>query len=214
MTRRPEEAYIKPLTHLHPSCKLCGLPANTCICSRIPILTTQAQIWILSTEKEFWRPSNTARLLKQMNPESTEIFLWERTRKPEALLNKIIDQHYEPYLLFPAESEAERQRQVAYPISNRTPAFIIIDGTWQEARKIIRKSAYLNALPMISLIPEKASSFTLRRGVKAGNLCTLEAAMEVLKLAGEPESAAAMERVYQLFLKSYKAGACGHSLKE
>ncbi len=204
---------VHPLTRLYDSCNDCGLPTNTCICDRIPRLKTHVQLWILSTEKEFSRPSNTARLLKRMNPESTDIYLWERTREPVALLEKIRSGLFEPYLLFPAETEEDRARCVTSVTAQKCPAFLIIDGTWQEARKIVRKSPYLKELPLISLNPVTHSAFNLRRGVKPGNLCTLEAAMEVIRMSGEQETAEMMNGTYHLFLKSYKAGVCGHELK-
>lgn len=205
---------IHPITSLHPSCNACGLPANTCVCDQVPALKTAAQIWILSTEKELSRPSNTARLLKLMNPQSTEIHQWQRTREPEALLRKIRSGLYEPYLLFPADTEETCSRVVNYPISGKIPAFIIIDGTWQEARKIMRKSDYLKDLPLISLNPVGDSAFTLRRGLKPGNLCTLETAIEAVHMSGEQEAAGAMHLLYLLFLRSYEAGRCGHGLQD
>lgn len=205
---------IRPITSLYESCNICGLPVNTCICDRLPTVYTGAQIWILSTGKEFSRASNTARLLKLINPESTSIYLWERTVEPEELLQKIQSGIYEPYLLFPAENEEALARTVNYPISNKVPAFVLIDGTWQEARKIVRKSDYLKTLPLLSLSTEKDSIFNLRRGVKPGNLCTIEAAIEVVRMNGEQLAAGVMDDAYRLFLKSYKAGVCGHPLKD
>lgn len=204
---------VHSITRLYQSCNACGLPVITCICSRVVSVKTNAQLWILSTEKEFSRPSNTARLLNLMNPESTDIHLWERTRQPEALLEKIRSGNFEPYLLFPAENEEAQSRRVRFPISEKVPAFIIIDGTWQEARKIVRKSEYLKVLPLISLTHVADSAFDLRKGVTPGNLCTLEATMEVLRMNGEEKAAASMDEVFHLFMKSYKAGFCGHGLK-
>ncbi len=204
---------VHSITSLYRSCNACGLPVNTCICNRVVKLQTKARLWILSTDKEFSRPSNTARLLNLINPESTDIHLWERTRQPEALLEKIRSGNFEPYLLFPAEGEEAQSRCVRFPISEKVPAFIIIDGTWQEARKIVRKSEYLKELPLISLTHVVDSAFDLRRGVTPGNLCTLEAAMEVLRMNGEQKAAASIDEVFHLFMKSYKAGYCGHGLK-
>ena len=73
--------------------------------------------------------------------------------------------------------------------------FVIIDGTWQEARKIFRKGPpVLRALPRIALRPKAASAYTLRGNYGwrrrfgaqdahddgAGLLCTAEAAAALL----------------------------------
>lgn len=205
---------VKPITSLYDSCNKCGLPKINCICYKSLEVTTSAKIWILSTEKEFYRPSNTARLLKLINPNSTEILLWERTKKPEKLIENITNEKYETYLLFPIEDDNEQYRNVEYKNTGKIPAFILIDGTWKEARKILRKSDYLNKLPRISLKPNFKSQYDLRRGATEGNLCTIEAAIEVLKINNELENSRAIDTFYNLFLRSYKAGASGHKLKD
>ena len=205
---------VKQITSAYDSCNNCGLPKISCICSKASIIKTSAQIWILSTERELYRPSNTARLLKLINPHSTEIFLWERTKKPEKLIENINDEKYQPYLLFPAEDEEIQYRKLENKDTEKIPAFILIDGTWKEAKKILRKSEYLNKLPRISLEPTFSSQYDLRRGAAEGNLCTIEAAIEVLKTNKEIEFSQVIDEFYNLFLRSYKAGASGHKLKD
>lgn len=204
---------VKQITSLYDSCDNCGLSIINCICDNSPKIETDAKIWILSTEREFYRPSNTARLLRLVNPESTEIFLWQRNRKPEKLVKYIDDGKYEVYLLFLAEDEESKSRKVIYKDTGKPPAFILIDGTWKEARKIYRMSDYLKKLPIISLKPNHKSNYDLRRGGK-GNLCTIEAAIEALKLNGEIENSRIVEKFYNLFLRKYKASASGHVLKD
>ena len=204
---------VKQITSVYDSCNKCGLPEISCICDKANKIKTSAKLWILSTEREFYRPSNTARLLKLINPDSTEIFLWERTKKPEQLIKNLSNENYETYLLFPVEGEEECEK-VEYKNTGKVPAFILIDGTWKEARKILRKSEYLNKLPRISLEPNFKSQYDLRRGATEGNLCTIEAAAEVLKINNETENSEAIDEFYKLFLRSYKAGASGHKLKD
>ncbi|MBZ9609712.1 DTW domain-containing protein [Clostridium estertheticum] len=203
---------VKQITSLYDSCNTCGLPIINCLCDKAPKIKTNANIWILSTEKEFYRPSNTARILKIVNPHSTEIFLWERTEIPEKLVANLNNEIYEPFLLFPVENCEAALRKVEYKNTGKIPVFIIIDGTWKEARKIVRRSPYLEKLPIISLKPNYKSKYDLRRGAVDGNLCTIEAAIEVLKLNRELENAQVVNEFYNLFLKSYKAGSSGHKL--
>ena len=204
---------VKQITSAYNSCNKCGLPVITCICDKAPKIKTSARIWILSTERELYRPSNTARLLTLINPDSTEIFLWERTRKPDKLIEAINDEKYDTYLVFPVEEETQIIKAQCKSIG-KVPAFILIDGTWKEARKILRKSDYLNKLPRISLQPNFKSQYDLRKGAAEGNLCTIEAAVEVLKMNKEVEKSQVIDEFYKLFLKSYKAGASGHILKD
>lgn len=205
---------VKQITKLYESCNKCGLPVINCICNVVPKIETKAKIWILSTEREFSRPSNTARLLKLVNPESTELIPWERTKPPEKLIEYINREDYEIYILFPTENDDLSEGKFEYKSSEKTPAFIILDGTWKEALKILRKSDYLKNLPRVSLNPIHKSEYTLRRGASEGELCTIEAAIEVLKLNYELENAQSIKDVFYLFIKNFKAGANGLKLKE
>lgn len=204
---------VKQITSLYESCNECGLPIINCICNKSARVSTKAKLWILSSEREFYRPSNTARLLKLINPDSTEIFLWERTRSPEQLIKNISMEKYSTYVLFPTENEELESRKVDFKPTGKTPAFIILDGTWKEARKIFRKSDFLRGLPIVSIEPNYASNYDLRRGAAEGNLCTIEAVIEILKMNEEVGTSQIVEDYYKLFLKSYKAGVSGHRLK-
>lgn len=204
---------VKQITRLYESCNQCGLPIINCICNKSPKVRSKAQLWILSSEREVYRPSNTARILKLINPNSTELFLWERTKGPERLISNINNEKYTTYVLFPTENEELENRKVTFERTDKIPAFIIIDGTWKEARRIYNKCEFLRGLPIISLEPNFASNYDLRRGAAEGNLCTIEAVIEVLKMSGEIAISRAIEDYYNLFLISYKAGVSGHKVK-
>ena len=59
---------------------------------------------------------------------------------------------------------------------------------------------------------KKTSKFTLRRGQEEGNLCTIEAAIELLKINEENDIGEEINRGFESFLGSYKAGASGHKI--
>ncbi|AGF57616.1 MULTISPECIES: tRNA-uridine aminocarboxypropyltransferase [Clostridium] len=206
------EFKVKQVTKLYQSCNKCGIPMINCICSIAPKIKSKAKILILSTESEFYRPSNTARLLKLINQESTELILWERTKPPKKLIEYINSKKYETYILFPTENNALQKREFKDEISKKIPVFIILDGTWKEAAKILRKSDYLYKLPRISLNPTHKSEYELRRGASEGELCTIETAIEILKLNNEFKNAQVVKDTFDLFIKRFKAGANGVKL--
>lgn len=203
---------VKQITRLYESCNQCGLPTLTCICNIIAPINTKAKFWIITSRGEFYRPSSTGRLLKLINPNSTEIFLWERTNPSPKLMENIESFKGRTYLVFPAESEDLIDRPVD-EVTEGDVAFILIDGTWKEARTIFRKSGYLRDLPRVSIKPDYESNFSLRRGKVEGTLCTIEAAMETLRITGELEHEQSMKDYFNLFLKHYKAGASSHRPK-
>lgn len=202
----------KQITRICENCSKCGLPIITCICKSIKEIETKAKFVILSSEKEVYRNTNTANLLKQINTKSTEIIIWKRGEIPSSILSYINNDIYNVYLVFPIMNKEMEIRKAKYNKDNNTPVFIIVDGTWREAWKIIRKSDYLKNLPILSLETNRVSKFTLRRGQEEGNLCTIEAAMELLKINDEDILSEEINKGFELFLKSYKAGASGHKI--
>ena len=151
-------------------------------------------------------------MLKLINSESTEIVIWRRGENSQEILNYINNDIYKVYLIFPIVNEEMEIRRVKYAKGEHIPVFIIVDGTWKEAWKIIRKSDYLKELPILPLETNKISKFTLRRGQEEGNLCTIEAAIELLKMNEENDASEKMDMDFDLFLDSYKAGASGHKI--
>jgi DTW domain-containing protein YfiP len=80
----------------------------------------------------------------------------------------------------------------------------MLDGTWTEARKMFRKSPYLDALPMISVDLSRISAYHLRKRTPR-QYCTAEVAIALLDLAGD-KSAAALGDHFSLFRTRYLAG--------
>lgn len=208
----------KQITKVCNNCNRCGLPEITCICDKIKIVKTKAKFIILSSERELYRKTNTASLLKQVNPESTEIITWRRGETSEVINNYINNyinnEIYKVFLVFPDINEDLKLRKIEYVSSKCISVFIIVDGTWGEAWKIIRKSDYLKELPVIALETNKVSKFTLRKGQDEGNLCTIETAIELLNINEEKLHGEKIDYNFNLFLEGYKAGASGHRVNE
>lgn len=90
----------------------------------------------------------------------------------------------------------------ALPAGQR-PLFILLDATWPEARKMFRKSPYLNHLPVLSLAPEQVSRYQLRRSQRDDHFCTSEVASLCLALAGEPHAASALQAYLDVYTHHY-----------
>ena len=76
---------------------------------------------------------------------------------------------------------------------------IIIDSTWQEARKIFNHSAYLKNAPQFTLKTSNDSLYTLRANQPKGGLCTIECIIEVLRMKGQEKMAADLSLKFELF---------------
>ena len=88
-------------------------------------------------------------------------------------------------------------------IGSKRALFILLDATWPEARKIFKKSPYLNQFPVLSLAPEQLSRYRLRRSRRDDHLCTSEVAALCLGLAGDTLAAQTLEAYLDVFTDHY-----------
>jgi DTW domain-containing protein YfiP len=148
---------------------------------------------LLTHFKELEKPSNTGRLVVEVLGEAAVQLRWERTAPPARLLEEIAAGGVA--LVYPgppgeAQGDLEGVRHV-----------ILIDSTWHEARKIHQKSPYLQQVRRISLRPEGASRYNLRKNQKASGLCTAECVMEILRRTGDGGTAERLQERFLAFIR-------------
>jgi DTW domain-containing protein YfiP len=190
-------------------CEGCRLAPGHCMCALRPSLPTTAGMCLLMADIEALKPSNTGWLIADVVAD-TFAFGWARTEVDPALIALLADPQWQPYLVFPGEFLPEG-RVLTDVLSPATatggvpgkPLFVLLDGTWPEARKMFRKSPYLDRLPVLSLQPEQLSRYRLRRSGRDGHLCTSEVAALCLELAGESHAAQTLEAYLDVFTHRY-----------
>ena len=184
-------------------CPGCRLVPSHCLCSLRPAVPTRAGVCLLMADIEPLKPSNTGWLIADVVAD-TFAFGWARTVVDPALLTLLADPQWQPYVVFPGEFVApERVVTDVLPQTGKRPLFILLDATWAEARKMFRKSPYLNHLPVLSLQPEHLSRYHLRRSNRDDHFCTSEVAALCLELAGEPRAAHTLEAYLDVFTHHY-----------
>ncbi|WP_220266356.1 tRNA-uridine aminocarboxypropyltransferase [Enterobacter sp. Colony194] len=191
-------------------CQRCLLPLKQCLCETLQPAIARSRFCLVMFDTEPMKPSNTGRLIADVLPD-TAAFQWSRTEPPQAMIELVNDPAYQPMVVFPA-SYADPQREVlsAPPSSGKPPLFIMLDGTWTEARKMFRKSPYLDALPVISVDLSKTSAYRLREAHGDGQYCTAEVAIALLELAGDTPAAQGLADHFTLFRERYLAGKPHH----
>ncbi|CAH0542643.1 tRNA-uridine aminocarboxypropyltransferase [Vibrio marisflavi] len=193
-------------------CTECGF-THQCICALIPKLSCDLDIVLLMHPNECGRATNTGKLLQKSLPNCSS-FTWDRRDAPEGFLAHISRKNVEPFIIFPSEESLSIQK-VTENQSKKKHVYIILDGTWQEARKMVRKSSWLSDIPMVSLSSIGSSSdYTLRRNQEQGNLCTLEVGCELLKAQGERQQASNLREFFSHYLRVFQADRSGHQLKQ
>lgn len=191
------------------SCSTCGFVHN-CICDHQPQLDSHIEFALLYHENELDKLTNTGRLLLNSLPKAKS-YLWQRKVPPEDLIEHINQEDIETWLLFPSDSPTLSSEYIERKDPNKKQLFILLDATWQEAKKMVNKSPWLKELPCLELIPTAASRYHLRRNQNQGNLCTCEAGIEVLEMTKEPGNAQALSEYYDQFLTVFQSERSGHT---
>lgn len=174
-------------------CPRCRVPCGHCLCAARPDVATHAGFCLLMHGDEPMKPSNTGWLVADVVAD-THAFAWSRTEVDPRLAALLADPARRPYVVFPAAAAPERAvREVETPTDRRAPLFVVLDATWAEARKMFRKSPYLDALPVLGLDADSPSRYRLRRARLDTNLCTAEVAARCLRLADETAAADALD---------------------
>jgi len=194
-------------------CEHCRLYPGYCICGLRPHLNTRVGMCLLMGDIEAIKPSNTGWLIADLVPD-TWAFAWSRTVIDPNLVALLNDPRWQPCVVFPGEFVPPERVITALrpddapggPPGGRRPLFVLLDGTWSEARKMFNKSRYLDGFPVLSLHPDRVSNYRLRRSARDDHFCTAEVASMCLALAGEARSADTLAAYLDVFTEHYLLG--------
>ena len=183
-------------------CDGCRLPLSHCVCAARLQVPTRAGVCLLMADIEPLKPTNTGWLVADVVPD-TFAFGWARTEVDPALLALLADPQWQPVVVFPGEYAAPQRVVHEVAASDQRPLFVLLDATWGEARKMFRKSPYLDCFPVLSLRPEQVSNYVLRRSRRDDHFCTSEVAALCMELAGETRAARVLEATLDVFTHHY-----------
>lgn len=187
-------------------CQYCHVAQEHCLCAHQPNLDSQVAVLLLVSENEVFKPSNTGRLIADTIKE-TYVYQWHRTDLEPELLQLLKDDRYQPCVIFPESYVDDPSRVLTQPQtllqSNKTPLLILLDGSWREARRMFRKSPYLESFPVLSVQPDAVSQYLMRRSDNETHLATAEVAALVLEQLGETEAAHTLDLWFAAFRESY-----------
>ncbi|MFG6179302.1 tRNA-uridine aminocarboxypropyltransferase [Halomonas sp. THAF12] len=207
---RPPRREFKARGSFVRRCEGCNLPALNCLCPYRVTADSRTRVWLLTHPLEHYKPTNTGRLIRDVLP-TTEVFTWYRTAPDPRLLALLEDERYAPFVIFPDDQEDYAHRVVgmecvaARQQAGRVPVFLILDGTWRQARRIFRRSPYLANLPVLPLSTDRLTRYRLRKPASSEHLCTAEVAVELLRQAGDVEAAGRLDDYFDVFNDSYAA---------
>lgn len=192
-------------------CQYCQVSQLHCMCELQPSIESNIACMLIVSENEVFKPSNTGRLIADTIQE-TYVYQWNRTEPSDEMLSLLNSEDHQPVIVFPADYVDEPQRLlvnlnpellVKSEGSNKKWLLIFIDGSWREARKIFRRSDYLQSLPVLSIKPESLSEYIMRRSDNEQHLSTAEVASLVFKQAGEYKASECLQLWFEAFRETY-----------
>ncbi|MCZ4338683.1 tRNA-uridine aminocarboxypropyltransferase [Shewanella colwelliana] len=176
------------------------------------------QIILLTHERELSRVTNTGKLALAHFPQHCRKVIWSRVQPDKPL--QLACETGTAILLFPASEVAQKPvngfddeipvKQQSGDISAHHyerltdidslahKSIVILDATWQEARKMMRQSPYLQQASKLSLSTTARSQYQLRRNQLEGGLCTLECIALLFSHAGMSAEAERLQQAFAL----------------
>jgi DTW domain-containing protein YfiP len=163
-------------------CGRCRRPTSVCYCDALPRIETRTRVVILQHPRERDMPIGTARMVSLCLPQA-ELHVGVRWADRAPLARALGDPARPPILLYPGPGARDILRDPpAGPVT-----LVVVDGTWSQAKTVVRDNPVLLALPRYAFAAPEPSQYRIRREPRAEYVSTIEAVMHVLGvLEGEP----------------------------
>ncbi|MFQ2123483.1 tRNA-uridine aminocarboxypropyltransferase [Aeromonas jandaei] len=193
-------------------CTRCTRALKACLCEYIVPLENRTPLYILQHPYEVAHPKGTAALLVA-SLQQAEIRVGEDFSRDRWLNDLLADPSLRCYLLWPDEeaiSPAELREKMASVSPGATDvAFILLDGTWRKAFRMLQSNPALARLPRIGL-GAIAGQYAIRKKPFPEALSTIEAGYHLLsQWEGEPERYAPLLTLFEQLNTQWQAFAEG-----
>jgi DTW domain-containing protein YfiP len=146
-----------------------------CYCAALPTLATQTRIVILQHPREKDMPIGTARMAQLCLPEA-ELHVGIRWGESAAFQQAISDPARPAVLLSPGPTA----RDIFSDPPEGPVTLVVVDGTWSQAKTVVRDNPCLQALPRYAFATPEPSQYRIRKEPRAEYVSTIEALMHVL----------------------------------
>ena len=181
------EAYLeKKQTQTEPAyrgfCCQCRLARATCDCARLQPFSPATEFVILMHPEESRRRIATGRLT-HLILRNSHLIVAESFEYDARVTALLAADNRECVVLYPGKTaldikDAEASRSEL--VSKKIRTIFVLDGTWRTAKKMLRLSPALAALPQICFTPPHLSTFRIRKQPRPYCYSTLEAVHHIL----------------------------------
>jgi DTW domain-containing protein YfiP len=158
-----------------PVCHRCRRPQSVCYCAHLTAIETQTRVVILQHPRERDVAIGTARMASLCLP-NAELAVGVRWESSPVLDRALSDPERPAVLLYPGEGAID---VVADPPAGPV-TLVVIDGTWSQAKTLVRDNPRLRELPRYTFRPSAPSEYRIRREPNEAYVSTIEALVFML----------------------------------
>ncbi len=171
-----------------PTCYGCCRPRSHCVCKLVEPFEAHCRILILQHPHERRKYHSTTRILRAAlsNCRLLRGIIFDESLLTDELAGQ------SAFLLFPTKS-AQDCRTITLSVNSTV---VVIDGTWEEARKIVFRNPILHTLPQITFSDSVHSNYRIRKQPRDNYLSTLESITHLLKVNAESDGNSAFSARY------------------
>ncbi len=155
-------------------CYVCFRPINLCFCDQIPRIDNQTDVLIVQHPRERRHAFNSARIVDRALLKSELVCGYPLNIAASDL----------PFLpgaalLYPGAEVVELDQLERSQLPRQ---LVVVDGTWHQAKTMVRDVPALRQLPRVRLRPSEPGRFRIRREPTLESLSTLEAVAMAMKV--------------------------------
>ncbi len=174
-------------------CYRCFWPKPLCWCGSIQPMDTKTRFVFLMHPKEFKQEKAATGRLTHLCLPNSEVRMGVSFDEDETVQAIIRHPANHPVLLYPGVQARNLSEGELTPadLQGRQLVVFLLDATWAGARKMLRLSRTLQALPRVMFTATGPSRYVIKQQPQEGCLSTLEAVHVTAPLAVETKSNAA-----------------------
>lgn len=161
-------------------CLNCRRRILTCVCDLLKPFDTESRFIILMHPMEFKKEKVGTGRFSHLILKNSEVLVdvsFDENPRLDEILN---DSEYETFILYPGVETIDLGTSELKERLSRKAQFLVIDGTWPCAKKMMKLSTKIHQLPRVSFKTQRVSEFKVKHQPMPGCLSTVESLHQVL----------------------------------
>ena len=186
-------------------CLTCRRRLLTCVCDNLRPFETRSRFVILMHPMEFKKEKVGTGRFTHLILKNSEIIVDICFDKNRRFLEVLEDANYQTVILYPGDNTIDLSDPgSARKLSDKPLQFLVIDGTWPCAKKMMKLTTLLHDVPRVSFNTTRISEFQVKHQPMPGCLSTVESIHQVLldlNKSGREDTQSMEENLMMVFRK-------------